>query len=109
MLFDPAERKLVAEAWLPEDFGPMAWHGHFSLRVGPGGAVYGATGYGIFRIKPGTCEVERIWQNDAPPPPREDPVWLTHSTPDAIDVVGPIVDHQFYFATGWRLRALTLP
>jgi hypothetical protein len=108
-LIDPAQRKLISIAWLPEDYGPIAWHGHFSLRVGPGGIVYGATGYCVFRIKPGTCEVERIWQNDQPPPPRADPVWLTHSTPDAIDVVGPIIGDQFYFATGWRLRALTLP
>jgi|UniRef100_UPI004048F37B hypothetical protein len=107
-LIDPAQRKLISIAWLPEDFGPIAWHGHFSLRVGPGGTVYGATGYCVFRIKPGTCEVERVWQNDQPPPPREDPVWLTHSTPDAIDVVGPIIGNQFYFSTGWRLRVLTL-
>ncbi len=74
---------------------PGPWHGLFSLRVGPGGAVYGATGYCIFRIKPGTCEVERVWLNSA--------------DPNVIDVVGPIVGDQFYFATGWRLRAVTLP
>ena len=107
-LLDPVQRKLIALSWLPEDFGPMAWHGHFSLRVSPGGTVYGATGYCVFRIKPGTCEVERIWQPDEPPLFNEDPVWITHSTPDAIDAVGPIIDHQLYFSTGWRLRALTL-
>jgi hypothetical protein len=107
-LIDPARRAVVDSAWLPEDFGPLSWHGLFSLRPGPGGAVYGATGYCLFRIKPGTCEVERLWQPDVPPV-RADPVWLTHSTPDAIDVVGPIIGHRFYFATGWRLRVLTLP
>jgi hypothetical protein len=107
-LIDPALRTTVASAWLPEDFGPLSWHGYFSLRVGPGGAVYGATGYCLFRIQPGTCEVERVWQPDAPPA-RTGTVWLTHSTPNAIDVVGPIIGNQFYFATGWRLRALTLP
>lgn len=108
-LIDPAARKLVSVSWLPDDFGPIAWHGHFSLRVGPKGDVYGATGYCVFRIVPGTTEVERIWQLDEPPPPNEDPVWLTHSTPNAIDVVGPIIGNRFYFATGWRLRALELP
>lgn len=108
-LIDPAARKLVALSWLPADFGPMAWQGRFALQVGPKGIVYGATGYCVFRIKPGTAEVERIWQNDEPPPPAADPIWLTHSTPDSIDVVGPIIGHQFYFSTGWRLRALTLP
>jgi len=108
-LIDPGKRTLVSLSPLPEAFGPLAWHGHFSLRVGPRGEVYGATGYAVFRIKSGTTEVERIWQNDAPPPFAEDPVWLTHSTPDAIDVIGPIIGDQFYFATGWRLRALTLP
>lgn len=107
-LFDPVRRIVVDSAWLPEEFGPLSWHGLHSLRVGPGGVVYGATGYCLFRIKPGTCEVERIWQPDTPPA-RTGTVWLTHSTPNAIDVVGPILGNQFYFATGWRLRALTLP
>lgn len=109
VLFDPAKREVVAESWLPEDYGPIPWHGHFALQVGPAGIVYGATGYCFFRIKPGTCEVERVWQGGPPPPPRDDPVWLTHSTPDAIDVVGPIVGREWFFATGWRLRVLTLP
>ncbi len=107
-LLDPVHRTVVDSAWLPEDFGPLSWHGLHSLRVGPGGVVYGATGYCVFRIKPGTCEVERVWQPDTPPA-QTGTVWLTHSTPNAIDVVGPIIDNQFYFATGWRLRALTLP
>ncbi|MFZ9682607.1 MAG: hypothetical protein ACO3DQ_05310 [Cephaloticoccus sp.] len=109
VLIDPAQKKVIADAWLPEDFGPIPWHGHFALQVGPEGVVYGATGYCFFRLKPGTCEVERVWQGGPPPPPREDPVWLTHSTPDAIDVVGPIVGREWFFATGWRLRVLTLP
>ena len=107
-LIDPARRALVASAWLPEDFGPLSWHGLFSLRVGPGGAVYGATGYCVFRIRPGTCEAERVWQK-CYKARRDSVVWLNSAHPDAIDVVGPIVGDQFYFATGWRLRALTLP
>jgi len=107
-LIDPAKRTVVASAWLPEDYGPLSWHGLFSLRVGPGGVVYGATGYCVFRIRPGTCDVERVWQGDAPRK-RPGTVWLTASSPNVIDVVGPIVGHQFYFATGWRLRVLNLP
>jgi len=107
-LVDPAKRTVVASAWLPEDFGPLSWHGLHSLRVGPGGVVYGATGYCVFRIKPGTCEVQRIWQKEYHPK-RDSLVWLNSAFPDVIDVVGPIVGHQFYFATGWRLRVLTLP
>ena len=107
-LIDPTKRTVVASAWLPEDYGPLAWHGYFSLRVGPGGNVYGATGYCVFRIKPGTCDVERVWQLDQPKK-RAGTVWLTASSPNVIDVVGPIIGHKFYFATGWRLRELTLP
>ena len=73
--------------------------------VGPGGAVYGATGFCIFRIKPGTCEVERIWQPDAAVR-RPNTVWLTAFTPNSIDVVGPIVGNKLYFATGWRLPSM---
>ncbi len=107
-LIDPAKRQLVASAWLPADFGPLAWTGMHCLRVGPGGVVYGATGYCIFRIKPGTCEVTRIWQKFYKAK-RDSVVWINSADPNVIDVVGPIVGNQFYFATGWRLRALTLP
>ena len=107
-LIDPARRTVVASAYLPEDFGPLSWHGLFCLRVGPGGHIYGASGYCIFRIKPGTCDVERIWQK-VYKQKRDSVVWLNSADPDVIDVVGPIVGRQFYFATGWRLRVLTLP
>ena len=108
VLIDPARRTVIASSFLPKDFGPVSWHGLFALRPGPGGAVYGATACCIFRIKPGTCAAERIWQ-EAQPPHREGTVWLTAADPNAIDVVGPIVGRQFYFATGWRLRVLELP
>lgn len=107
-LIDPVKRQLVSSAWLPTDFGPLAWTGLHSLRIGPGGVVYGATGHCIFRVKPGTCEVERIWQKFYQAN-RTSVVWINSADPNVIDVVGPIVGHQFYFATGWRLRALTLP
>ncbi|MGY8694113.1 MAG: hypothetical protein ACKVGW_07940, partial [Verrucomicrobiia bacterium] len=106
-LIDPNNRKLIASAWLPEDYGPLSWHGSYSLRVGPGGSVYGATGYCIFRIFPGTCNVERIWQMDKPEP--RSGAWRTSLSPNSIDIVGPIVNNEFTFATGWRLRSITLP
>ena len=106
-LIDPNNRKLIASAWLPEDYGPLSWHGSYSLRVGPGGSVYGATGYCIFRIFPGTCNVERIWQMDKPEP--RSGAWRTSLSPNSIDIVGPIVNNEFTFATGWRLRSITFP
>ncbi len=106
-LIDPAKRELVSIAWLPEEFGALSWHGHHSLRVAPNGDVYGATAYAIFRIIPGTCEVERIWQVDEPEPRLG--VWMTSLSPNSIDLVGPIVGNEMFFATGWRLRAITLP
>jgi hypothetical protein len=108
VLLDPTKRTVIADAWLPKDFGPLSWHGLYALHGGPGGAVYGATAHCVFRIKPGTCAVERVWQQSKPQT-REGTVWLTASDPEAIDVVGPIIGHQLYFATGWRLRALALP
>jgi hypothetical protein len=78
------------------------------LRTGPSGTVYGATSYCVFRIKPGTCEVERVWQQSQPRP-RKGTVWLPAADPNVIDVIGPIIGNQFYFGSGWRLRALTLP
>ena len=75
--------------------------------MAPNGDVYGATAYAIFRIIPGTCEVERIWQVDEPEPRLG--VWMTSLSPNSIDLVGPIVGNEMFFATGWRLRAITLP
>lgn len=108
VLLDPVKRKVVAEAWLPEDFGPLAWHGFFALRTAPSGTIYGATTNCVFRIKPGTCTVERVWQKSQPRP-REGTVWRTAVDPNVIDVVGPIIGNELYFGSGWRLRALTLP
>ena len=107
-LIEPARRAVVAESYLPADFGPLSWHGLFCLRAGPDGAIYGATGYCLFRIRPGTCEVERIWQK-VYQEKRDTLVWLNSAHADQIDVVGPIVGREFYFATGWRLRSITLP
>ncbi len=106
-LIDPKKRELVSIAWLPEEFGALSWHGHYSLRVAPDGQVYGATAYAIFRVIPGTCDVERVWQVDEPEPRLG--VWMTSLSPNSIDIVGPIVGDEMFFSTGWRLRAITLP
>ena len=106
-LINPAERELFSIDWLPEEFGAISWHGHHSLRVAPNGDVYGATAYTIFRIVPGTTDVERVWQVDEPEPRLG--VWMTSLSPNSIDIVGPIVGDQMFFSTGWRLRAITLP
>lgn len=106
-LINPATRELVSIAWLPEAYGDLSWHGRHALQVAPDGRVYGATAYAIFRIIPGTTETELVWQRDEAEPRRG--VWITSKSPDSIDIVGPIVRDQMFFATGWRLRSITLP
>jgi hypothetical protein len=106
-LIDPAKRELISISWLPEEFGALSWHGHHSLRVRDDGTVYGATAYAIFRILPGTTDVELVWQRDEPEPRLG--VWMTSLSPNAIDIVGPIVGDEMFFATGWRMRKITLP
>ena len=106
-LIDPAARKLVALTWLPEDFGPLAWHGADALRISGSGQIYGVTANCVFRIAPGTVEVERVWQMDEPV--AREGVWLTSLTPNSIDIVGPIIGNELFFATGWKLRSITLP
>lgn len=106
-LIDPAKREVVSISWLPEEFGALSWHGHHSLRVRDDGTVYGATAYAIFRILPGTTDVELVWQRDEPEPRLG--VWMTSLSPNAIDIVGPIVGDEMFFSTGWRMRKITLP
>jgi len=106
-LIDPAARELVSISWLPEEFGDLSWHGRHALKVAPNGDVYGATAYAIFRIQPGTTDVDLVWQMDEAEPRRG--VWITSKSPNSIDIIGPIVGDQMYFATGWKLRAITLP
>ncbi len=106
-LIDPAERQLVSISWLPMEYGDLSWHGHHSLQVAASGQVYGATAYTLFRILPGTTEVERVWQRDEAEPRRG--VWITSKSPNSIDIVGPIVGDQMFFSTGWRLRSIALP
>jgi len=100
-LVDPAAHQVIADAPLAPDLGEMPDQCQFCLFRGPDetnrgirGAVYGMTGHTLYRVKPGTCETEVVWR--APPG-------------DQLDTPGPWVGRTFIFATGWRLRALTLP
>jgi hypothetical protein len=106
-LINPKTGELVSISWLPEAYGDLSWHGRHALRVAPDGQAYGATAYAIFRIIPGTTETELVWQMDEAEPRRG--VWITSKSPNAIDIVGPIIGDQMFFATGWRLRSITLP
>lgn len=92
-LIDPAARKVVTSALLGPDVLPLAAHTQYCLFPGPDG-IYGMTEKCLYRIKPGTCDTEVVWR--AP-------------EGDQLDIPGPWVGRTFYFATGWRLRALTLP
>ncbi len=92
-LVDPATRKVLAEAPIPAEFGRMTEQIQFTLFRGPDG-VYGITEKVLYKVKPGTCELEVVWR--AP-------------EGDQLDIPGPWIGKTFYFATGWRLRTLTLP
>ncbi len=92
-LIDPATRTVIAEAPLPAEFGRMPEQVQFSLFRGPD-ATYGITERVLYRVKPGTCDLEVVWR--AP-------------VGDQLDTAGPWIGRTFYFATGWRLRTLTLP
>ena len=92
-LLDPVAHRVIAEANLSEDLGQLPEQAQFSLFAGPDG-VYGITEHMLYRVKPGTCETEIVWR--AP-------------VGDQLDIPGPWIGRTFYFATGWRLRSLTLP
>jgi hypothetical protein len=93
VLIDPATRRAVAELPLPADLGEMPEQSQFCLFPGPDG-VYGMTSRTLYRVKPGTCEVQAVWRAPAG---------------DTLDIPGPWIGRTFFFATGWRLRSLTLP
>ena len=92
-LLDPATRRVISESSLPEDYGVMPDQAQFCLFQGPDG-VYGMTEHVLYRVKPGTCETELVWRAPAG---------------DSLETPGPWIGKIFYFATGWRLRTLTLP
>jgi hypothetical protein len=93
-LVDPVARRVVADAPLPKEYGDLPEHDcQFCLGCGPDG-IYGMTAQVLYRVKPGTCETEVVWRAPAG---------------DQLDKPGPWIGRTFYFATGWRLRTLTLP
>ncbi len=92
-LLDPVAHRVIAEAPLSAELGEIPEQAQFTLFAGPDG-VYGMTEHILYRVKPGTCETEIVWR--AP-------------EGDQLDIPGPWIGRTFYFATGWRLRALTLP
>lgn len=92
-LLDVTARREISESSLPKDYGEMTDQAQFCLFQGPDG-VYGMTEEVLYRVKPGTCETEVVYRMPAG---------------DKFDIPGPWIGQTFYFATGWRLRALTLP
>jgi len=91
-LIAPARRATIASAPLPAEYGGFGEAGYKALRVDARGRVFGATTRGVYRIKPGGCETEWLW-----------------TSPQSIDVVGPIVGRTLYFASQWRLLSVDLP
>jgi hypothetical protein len=91
-LIDPAARQVITDAPLAPELGEMPDQCQFCLFRGPDG-VYGMTERTLYRVKPGTCETEIVWRA----PPGEE-----------LDTPGPWIGRTFLFATGWRLRALSL-
>jgi hypothetical protein len=91
-LIEPAQRRVVAVRDLPAGFGEFGEFGFKALRADGRGRVFGATVKGIYRVKPGTCETEWLWDS-----------------PANIDVVGPIVGRTLYFGSKWKLMAVNLP
>jgi len=93
-LVDPVARRVIADTPLPADYGDLPEHDcQFCLGSGPDG-VYGMTAHVLYRVKPGTATTEVVWRAPAG---------------DQLEKPGPWIGRTFYFATGWRLRSLTLP
>lgn len=92
LLIDPAKQKVLAAASLPADFGALPFESGHILRADTDGAIYGATTTTVFRLKPGTVEMAVV----------------AKITGGELTVVGPIVNRTLYFASHWRVRALSL-
>lgn len=87
---DMSKPALLNRTRLPESFGrPLEW----ALQIGPDGAVWGVTRNLIYRIEPGTADAH--------------PVCIPATK--RIDVAGPIVDGNLWFAHGPRLCRIRLP
>ena len=62
-----------------------------SLQLGPDGAIWGLTADALYRLDPATRQIQVIAK-----------------LPGEFNIPGPIVGNTLYFATGHRLRALTI-
>jgi hypothetical protein len=91
-LIDPAARRVVASALLPENYGPLPFESGHILRTDSDGTIYGATTATVFRVKPGTVETEIV----------------ASFTEHPLTVVGPVHRGTLYFASEWRVRSLQL-
>jgi len=92
LLLDPAQRRVLQSAPLPENYGKLPFETGHILRTDSDGTIYGVTTTAVFRIKPGTVEMEIV----------------ATITGQPLSVVGPIVDGTLYFASDFMLRALKL-
>jgi streptogramin lyase len=92
LLVDPAERRVIAAAPLPEEWGPLPFESGHILRADDDGTIYGATTQTVFRLKPGTVETEVV----------------ARITDGDLTVMGPVTAGALYFATNWRVRSVGL-
>jgi hypothetical protein len=86
-VFDAARREVVHSMPVP---GGSALDN--SLQLGADGKIYGLTSSLLYSIDPKTRTFEEIYR-----------------LPGEFEVGGPLVGKTLYFATGHRLRSLTLP
>lgn len=91
-LIDPAQRRVVDSTLIPESYGKLPFESGHILRADTDGTLYGATTETVFRIKPGTVEIEP----------------MAKITGHPLSVVGPIVNGTLYFASEWMVRSLAL-
>lgn len=93
VLLDLARRTVIADSALAEDHGIMPDQAQNTLFAGPDG-VYGITERVLYRVKPGTAETEIVYRMPEG---------------DHFETPGPWIDRTFYFASGWKLRSITIP
>jgi hypothetical protein len=92
-LIDVSKRKILAQQPLPKEIGALPEQSQHTIFVGPDG-VYGMTDQVLYKVRPGTCVVDVVWR--AP-------------EGEHLSIPGPWIGRTFYFATGWKLRSITLP
>ncbi|HID75319.1 MAG TPA: hypothetical protein EYP56_04905 [Planctomycetaceae bacterium] len=85
-VFDPGKNEFVEQIELPAG-APLS----LGLQWGPDGKVYGFTSQCLYRLDPGTLQVEELFRRGG-----------------TFHIPGPILGPDIYFATGHRLRAMRL-